>query len=92
MNSYIFITTEGYTYQPESESPVPDVENCQIIGFAQGIDGQNAFENLVKQNPSLLETTFSELICLELKHMDYFKKSHYFYLNEQTAKAGDTGV
>ena len=34
MKSYIFITTEGFTYQPGSESPEPDVENCQVIGFA----------------------------------------------------------
>ena len=92
MNSYIFITTEGYTYQPKSESPEPDIENCQVIGFAQGSDEYHAFTNLFKQNPSLLETKFNELICLELKHMDYFKESHYFYLNEQTAKAGDTDV
>jgi hypothetical protein len=87
MKSYIFITTEGYTYQPESKSPEPDIENCQVIGFAQGNDEHHAFANLSKQNPSLLETTFNELICLELKHMDYFKNAQHFYLSELTVKA-----
>lgn len=86
MNSYIFITTEGYTYQPESESPEPDIANCQVIGFAQGNDEHLAFTNLIKQNPSLFETTFNELICLELKHMDYFRNSQHFYLSELTMK------
>jgi hypothetical protein len=54
MNSYIFITTEGYTYQPGSESIEPDIENCQVIGFAHGVDEQNAFKNLIAENPQPL--------------------------------------
>ena len=27
MNKYIFLTDEGYTYQPNSTSDVPDCEN-----------------------------------------------------------------
>jgi len=27
MGAYIFITTEGYTYQPGSEAVEPDIEN-----------------------------------------------------------------
>ena len=82
MNSYIFITTEGYTFQSGSEAIEPDIENCQVIGFAQGEDEQQAFENLVKENQYLLETTFDELICFELKHADYFKQRAYFHLSD----------
>ena len=82
MNSYIFITTEGDTYQPGSESIEPDVENCQVIGFAHGIDEQNAFKNLITENPNLSETTFDELICLELRHFDYRKLQSYFQLSD----------
>ncbi|MCH7559153.1 MAG: hypothetical protein IIB56_17110 [Planctomycetes bacterium] len=78
MNSYIFITTEGYTFQPESESIEPDIENCQVIGFAKGKNPKQAFQNMIQENSNLLETTFDELICYELK--DYDEKS-YFYLN-----------
>lgn len=81
MNSYIFMTTEGYTYQPGSESIEPDIENCQVIGFAHGVDEQNAFKNLIAENPNLCETTFDELICLELCHPDYWKHRSYFHLS-----------
>ncbi len=63
MKSYIFITAEGYTFQPESTSIEPDIENCQVVGFAKGKDPQQAFQNLIQENGNLLETTFDELIC-----------------------------
>ncbi len=43
MNTYIFTTVEGFTYQPGSETIEPDIENCQVIGFAQGRDEEDAF-------------------------------------------------
>lgn len=87
MNSYIFITTGGYTFQPGSEAIEPDIENCQVIGFAQGINKKQAFKNLIRENAYLLETTFDELICLELQHTDYFKHRAYFYLSDCRASA-----
>ena len=80
MNSYIFITTEGYTFQPGSELPEPDIENCQVIGFAQGIDEKDALQNLIKENPYLFDTTFDELTCFELKHTHYNKYAQRFCL------------
>ena len=44
-----FITTEGFTFQPGSESPDPDIENCQVIGFAKGNSLEEAFESLIGQ-------------------------------------------
>ena len=49
MKNYIFITEEGITYQPNSTSPEPDIENCQVIGFAKGNNGDEAFKNLKKR-------------------------------------------
>ena len=85
MKSYIFITTEGYTYQSESESIEPDIENCQVIGFAQGKDEEQALERLIAENPNILETTFDEVICLELKYLDYFKYRACFHLDDYKA-------
>ncbi|MDT8302174.1 MAG: hypothetical protein RQ760_11870 [Sedimentisphaerales bacterium] len=85
MKSYIFITAEGYTFQPESESIEPDIENCQVIGFAKGEYPKQAFENLIQENSNLLETAFDELICYELKDEDGSEKT-YFYLNECRVK------
>lgn len=80
MKSFIFITTEGFTYQPNSESPEPDIENCQVIGFAEGKDLEDAFGNLISENEYLLETNFDEIIGYELRHKNYHKCSKTFYL------------
>ena len=36
MKNYMFITAEGFTCQPDSESIEPDIENLQVIGFDSG--------------------------------------------------------
>jgi len=67
---FIFFTVEGETYSPlrdNSDISSNESHNLQIIGFAQGNDEQEAFENLVKENDYLLETTFNNLTMLELK-------------------------
>jgi hypothetical protein len=90
MNSYIFMTTEGWTFQPGTEAVEPDIENCQVIGFAQGENEKQALENLVKENQYLLETTFDELICIELKQPDYFKHKAYFHLSDCRTSSGSS--
>lgn len=86
MKTYIFITQEGATYQPDSSSPEPDIDNSQVIGFAKGEDEYKALERLLKENESLLDTNFNEIICIELKNEDHYAKSKYFYLNEYKEK------
>lgn len=54
MNRYIFLTTEGYTYQPNSESIEPDCDNAQLIGIVEGENQKEAFKSelyiLLKEN------------------------------------------
>lgn len=76
MKDFIFITFEGYTFQPNSESDIPDIENMQVVGFSKGLNSKEAFENLKTKNSYLLETTFDEIIAIELKD----KKFEYFNL------------
>lgn len=83
MNSYIFITEEGTTFQPDSDFPGPDIENCQVIGFAEGNSPEEAFENLIEKDSYLLETSFDEIICFELRHRDYFKFAKHFSINDK---------
>ncbi|MBZ0221102.1 MAG: hypothetical protein K8I01_11805 [Candidatus Methylomirabilis sp.] len=66
MRSFIFITSEGFTFQPGSDSDEPDIENCQVIGFADGMDIEDAFRNLVRENGYLLETSFNEISGYEI--------------------------
>lgn len=64
---YIFITTEGHTFQPQSESPDPDVENCQVLATGTGKDAEDAWNRAAGGDHAfLLETSFDELICYEL--------------------------
>lgn len=77
MRSFIFITNEGYTFQPGSEAVEP-VENCQVIGFADGASPEDAFKNLLKENEFLLMTSFNEVIGIEVKG----KSENFFYLND----------
>ena len=58
MSSYIFLTNEGYTYQPNSNSIEPDCENAQLIGISNGENQQEAFENLIKEREYLKKFNF----------------------------------
>ena len=76
MKDFIFITFEGYTFQPNSESDIPDIENIQVIVFSKGLNSKEAFENLKIKSSYLKETNFNEIISMELKD----KKFEYFNL------------
>ena len=89
MSAYIFVTAEGYTFQPGSESKDPDVENLQVLGFAQGNNPQQAFANLLAEDTWLAETTFDELTCYELKHPDYQERSTRFSIRSVVWRAPD---
>jgi len=78
LNRILIITTEGNTYQPGSEAAEPDIENCQVLGFAKGDDADAAFCVLLQENAYLLETSFDEVVCLELKDEDYGDRKTYF--------------
>ena len=91
MRAFIFVTHEGYTFQPASEAEEPDIENLQVLGFALGVDEEQAFQNLKADYTYLLKTSFDETLCLELRHEDYFARIKYFYLKDFYS-ASDYGV
>lgn len=73
---FIFITFEGMTFEPNSESDVPDIENMQVIGFEEGFNMDEAFDNLKKNQKHLADTAFDEIIGIELRS----KKFNYYNL------------
>lgn len=81
MKSYIFLTAEGHTFQPDSESDMPDVENLQIIGITKGKSQKEAFRNLIKDNEWVRETNFCEVFCYQLDN-DFERSIRHFYLRE----------
>jgi len=78
MKNYIFVTSEGHTYQPGSESSEPDIENLQVIGFAGGNSPEEAAGNLLKESTYLNQTTFNKVTAMELKS----GKGTFHYLKE----------
>ena len=74
MREYIFLTTEGTTFQPDSTSSEPDIENMQVIGFVGGDTVQDAVIRLVELNEYLANTNFDEIFAISLAddHREYF--------------------
>ena len=80
MREYIFLTTEGTTFQPCSTNSEPDVENMQVIGLAGGDTVQDAAIRLAGQNEYLAYTNFDEIFAIQLadNHREYFSLRDIF--------------
>lgn len=85
MNNYIFLTNDGYTFQPDSESIEPDCENAQLIGIAAGNTQEEAFNNLINEKEYLRELNFDEVYCYKLAK-DYEENIRYFYIKDNTGR------
>lgn len=81
---YIFITTEGFTYQPNSESPEPDVENMQVIGFGEGDTAKEALRKMLGRDQYLTGTNFDEVFAIRLASDD----REYLSLREAATSTG----
>ncbi len=63
---YVFVTDEGFTHEPGSESAEPEVENLQVLGIAFGGSAQTAFRRLLAEQPWIATSTFSRAFCWKL--------------------------
>lgn len=61
MKDFIFITDEGFTYDPNNKL----IENMQLLGSAQGKDILEAFKNFKQAQSYLSEFAFKEVIAVE---------------------------
>lgn len=75
---FIFYTHEGCTFQPNSKSDMPDVENCQVLGWGKGNTAKKAFDNFRKESYWFKASKFNEVIGAELKD----EKTYYFNLKK----------
>lgn len=70
MKRYIFVTAEGTTFAPWNVGidEAPETENCQMLGIASGENQQEAEQNLLKENPWIVEAGFNsdEITSYEL--------------------------
>lgn len=64
MNHYVFYTSEGFSQTPLGE----DIENMQILGFAEGVSAEKAMKNLFYDNPWIEKSGYSQnkIICRTL--------------------------
>ncbi len=67
MNSYIFLTDEGYTFQPDTGDEPMEIENLTVIGTAQGEDANTAYRNLLAENPDIDPAAFQRIFCYQLE-------------------------
>lgn len=77
MKEYIFFTTEGSTEAP-NEAIV--VDNCQVIGRANGNNEKEALRNLINDNAWILEAGFdtSKFIVEQIITDDFRQKMASF--------------
>ena len=80
MREYIFLISEGTTFQPNSTSSEPDIENMQEIGFAGGDTVQDAATRLAGLNAYLANTNFDEVFAIQLAddRREYFSLRDLF--------------
>lgn len=63
---YIFLTDKGLTFEPFSNSCLPDVENPQVLGIASGKTQEEAFQNLLKKSSCLENSEFGKVVGYKL--------------------------
>lgn len=66
MNTYIFLTGDEYTFQPETEAEPVTIENLQMLGTAKGPDAITAYRNLLADNSHLQEKRFEKIFCYQV--------------------------
>lgn len=70
MNTYMFLTGEEYTFEPETEGKRVEIESLQLIGLARGSDAIHAYRNLLADNPHLQEKQFEKIFCYQVDEME----------------------
>ena len=80
MNHYIFLTDEGYTFEPSSNDEPREIENLQVIGFAMGTNADEAYKNLLAETLYLRDTSFEKIFCYQLDR-DYEQSRKDYNLN-----------
>jgi hypothetical protein len=62
MKNYLFLTDEGYCYDPLNKK----IPNMQILGCAEGLNISEAFNNFKEDQSYLKKFSFRNVIALEI--------------------------
>ena len=63
---FMFVTADGVTCS-SPELAEPDVENYQVLGYGEGSNENEAFNDFLAKNRWLINTKFVEAIGIEIK-------------------------
>ncbi len=63
---FMFLTPDGITYS-SCESIHPDVDNFQVLGWAEGFTEEEAFGEFINTNSWIFNMNFKHIICIEVK-------------------------
>ena len=77
---FIFLSPEGVTFSTNYDQFI-EVDNYQVLGFAEGKDEKEAFYNFLRENEWILDTYFNKVFCLEVKHSIVDSKVFYIKNN-----------
>ena len=58
MKKFMFYTMDGYTQDTE----LNETNNCQLLGFSNGKDVNDAYNNLVKENFYMLKHNYKNIM------------------------------
>jgi len=79
LNKYVFITLEGLTCTPNCDSPIPDLQDMQIIGLGNQHTIQDAIQDLMELNDNLVGNRLEKIFSLESESSNkkyFWQKDH----------------
>ena len=67
MNKYLIYTAQGWTEDPNGN----EVDNCQILGRAEGYDKDEALDNFLKNNPWVENDGYDDFMLVQLHDSEW---------------------
>lgn len=79
IHNYIFLTQEGSTFAPNDNGIPFEIDNLQVIDIISASSPNDAFIELKRDNPNLVDIGFRDLFCYKLDK-DYIQNKMDFSL------------
>ncbi len=79
MDKFYYISPETFTYQPNTDSPEPDLEAMRLLGFDSGQTIEDALKDILELNEDMEATRPDQTFHLDFKneHRKYFRLKEY---------------
>jgi hypothetical protein len=83
LKNYIFITPESLAYQPNTDSPEPDLADMHVMGFPPGQTMEEALKDILELNENLEGGRPGQTLRLDFKN----ENRKFFHLKDYKSKA-----